>query len=129
MHSLIRFVAPVYAIGDLLPQFKAPFRDSFQVECVLGVEYWLELACCLVSDLQSLGIEVDRLDQEFVVMTAEGEVHFGDGLILCAEDQPKLIPGNICANLEAFSGSQGQLFIESDLIGQFQGILDPFFDE
>ena len=58
---------------------------------------------CFVPDLQGLGIQFDALDEELIVMKPKGQVHFGDSLVLSAEQQPELITRDVGRDFESLA--------------------------
>ena len=62
-------------------------------------------------------------------MSSESQVHFGDGLVLCAEEQPELVSGDVSGDLEALAGRDSHLLVKRDLSGQFERVLDPLLNE
>jgi hypothetical protein len=99
VHLVHGLAAPVDAVGDLLFGLEAAFECFEEVDGVFAVVDGVEEAGALVPDFEDLGVEVHLFDEELVVVVAKCEVHLGDGLILGAEEQPEVVPGDVVANL------------------------------
>lgn len=80
------FVAPINPIRDLQFGLQMALWDSDQVKSVLGIVDWVDFSTWLIPDFESFSVQVDALDHKLVIVMTEKEVHFGDGLILCAEE-------------------------------------------
>ena len=122
-------IAPIKAVGDPSPGLEAVLGNAHQVHRIFRIVNSFSLPSALVADPERFGLQIQADDEKPLVMLSEVDFHFGDSLVLGAEEQPKLLPSYICGDLEGLAGSDGVLLVEGHLMRQLARVLDVLLEE